>query len=96
MAHSTHRDLSTIVSLLAQHQNTPSQGHLDAAHYVVKYLANTKHLGIYFMSERRSTMEAFLHFPVLDQVLSMSDANWGLRMLLNLKFPWTFHSLSLA
>jgi hypothetical protein len=48
MAHSTHRDLSTIVSLLAQHQNTPSQGHLDAAHYVVKYLSKYKTSGYLF------------------------------------------------
>jgi hypothetical protein len=27
LAHTTHPDLSTIVSLLAQHQSTPSSGH---------------------------------------------------------------------
>jgi hypothetical protein len=46
LAHTTHPDLSTVVSLLAQHQNNPSYGHLDAAHYVAKYLCNTKTLGI--------------------------------------------------
>jgi len=33
LAHTTHPDLSTIVSLLAQHQSNPSPGHLDAARY---------------------------------------------------------------
>lgn len=27
----------------------------------------------------RSTVESFLHFPVLPRVLSMPDANWGLQ-----------------
>jgi len=77
LAHTTHSDLSTVVSLLAQHQSSPSPGHLDAAKYVVKYLAGAKTLGIYFMSRWRPILESFLHFPLSLQVLSMSDANWG-------------------
>lgn len=77
MAHTTRPDLSTIVSLLAQHQNTPSNGHLEAAKHVVKYLAGTKNLGIYFTSKRHPILESFLHFPLNPQVLSISDANWG-------------------
>jgi len=77
LAHTTQPDLSTVVSFLAQHQNNPLQGHLDAAHYVVKYLVNTKHLGIYFTSTKRSSMESFLHFLLPPQVFSMSDANLG-------------------
>jgi hypothetical protein len=50
---------------------------LEAARYVVKYLASTKTLGIYFTSMKRSTLESFLHFPLPQKVLSMSDANWG-------------------
>jgi hypothetical protein len=65
------------MSLLAQHQSNPSPGHLEAARYVVKYLASTKTLGIYFTSMKRSTLESFLHFPLPQKVLSMSDANWG-------------------
>jgi hypothetical protein len=53
LAHTTRPDLSTVVSLLAQHQSNPSSGHLDAAQYVVKYLVNTKSLGIYFTSWKR-------------------------------------------
>ena len=77
LAHTTQPDLSTVVSFLAQHQNNPLQGHLDAAHYVVIYLVNTKHLGIYFTSTKRSSMESFLHFLLPPQVFSMSDANLG-------------------
>jgi hypothetical protein len=77
LAHTTHPDLSTIVSLLAQYQSLPSQGHYDAALYVVKYLATTRDLGLYFTILRSSTLESFLHFPIQQQLLSMSDANWG-------------------
>jgi hypothetical protein len=66
-----------VVLLLAQHQSNSSSGHLEAARYAVKYLANTKTLGVYFRSCKRSTLESFLHFPVPSQVMSMSDANWG-------------------
>jgi len=77
LAHTTHPDLSTIVSLLAQHQCNPSPGHLDAALYARKYLATTKTLGIYFTSNKRTKLEAFLQFPLSQPVLAMSDANWG-------------------
>jgi hypothetical protein len=52
LAHTTCPDLSTVVSLLTQHQNNPSPGHLEAAKYLVKYLAGTKTLGIYFTSRK--------------------------------------------
>jgi hypothetical protein len=77
LAHTTRPDISTVVSLLAQHQATPSQGHLDAARYVVKYLSHTRTLGISFTSSGRTTLESFIHFPLSPHVLAMSDANWG-------------------
>ena len=77
LAHTTRPDLSTVVSLLAQHQSNPSPGHYDAAIYATKYTANTKQLGIYFTSEKRSILETFLHFPLPSQITSMADANWG-------------------
>jgi hypothetical protein len=43
----------------------------------VKYLSHTKTLGIYFSSLRQVQLESFLHFPVSQPLLSMSDANWG-------------------
>jgi hypothetical protein len=78
LAHTTRPDISTVVSLLAQYQSEPSTGHLDAALYVVNYLASTKKLGIYFTSRQCSRLETFLHFPLpSSNLLSMSDANWG-------------------
>lgn len=77
LAHTTQPDLSTVMSLLAQHQRYPSSSHFDAAPYVVHYLPSTKHLGIDFTSGTRYTMETFLHFPTIKTLLSMSDANWG-------------------
>jgi hypothetical protein len=78
LAHTTRSDLSTTVSLLAQHQNTPSPGHYEAALYVTKYLVGTKHLGIYFMGRHQSTLSSYLHFSLPPtSLLSMSDANWG-------------------
>ncbi len=77
LAHTTRPDLSTVVSLLAQHQSTPSQGHYDAALYAAKYLATTRNLGIYFTSLRTPVLESFLHFPLPSPLLPMSDANWG-------------------
>jgi hypothetical protein len=48
LAHTTCPDLSTVVSLLAQHQSLPSPGHLEVAHYVACYLATMRNLGTYF------------------------------------------------
>jgi len=78
LAHTTRPDLSTIVSMLAQHQSNPSPGHMVAAHYAMKYLGHTKTLGIYFSSDKRKQLQSFLHFSVdSSSILSMSDANWG-------------------
>jgi len=77
LAHTTRPDVSTAVSLLAQHQSNPSSGHLDLARYVASYLAHTKTLGLFFTSRRRAIVESFLHFPIKDKLLTMSDANWG-------------------
>jgi len=65
------------VSLLAQHQSHPSPGHIDAALHVIKYVAQTSNLGIYFSSRKHSTLESFLNFPLPPSILSMADANWG-------------------
>ena len=65
LAHTTRPDLSTVVSLLAQHQSNPSPGHLDAALYVVNYLLHTKTLGIYFSSAKRKHYHHFFIFHYL-------------------------------
>jgi len=46
---------------------------------VAHYLSTTKNLGIYFTRTKLSTMESFLHFPIPPNLLSMSDANWGVQ-----------------
>jgi hypothetical protein len=76
LAHMTRPDLSTVV-LFEQHQSSPLPGHLNAALYVVKYLSHTTTLGIYFSSLRQLQLETFLHFPIPNPLLPMSDANWG-------------------
>jgi hypothetical protein len=77
LSHTTHPDLSTVISLFAQHQSSPSPRHLNAALYVVKYLSSTKTLGMYFSSSRKTQLETFLHFPLPSTLLPMSDANWA-------------------
>jgi hypothetical protein len=77
LVHTTRPDLSTVVSLLAQQQSNPSPSHLEAALYAIKYVAQTKTLGIYFSSKKCSILEAFLHFPLPLSLLFMADANWG-------------------
>ena len=77
LAHTTRPDLATVVSLLAQHQSTPSNGHYEAALYVTQYLANTKTLGIYFSSRIQSQLASFVRFPISSSLLSMVDVNWG-------------------
>jgi hypothetical protein len=99
LAHTTRPDLSTVVSLLAQHQSLPSPGHLNAAHYVARYLATTRNLGIYFTSLRSPISESFLHFPLQSPLLSMSNANWGPQDATQTKsknniFPFVSRSMS--
>jgi len=77
LAHTTRPDISTVVSLLAQHQSNPSPGHSDAALHAVTYLSHTKTLGIHFSSSRGVALESFIHFPVSPSILPMSDAKWG-------------------
>jgi len=50
IAHTTRPDLSTVVSLLDQHQSNPSPAHMEAACYAAKYLAHPENLGSYFTS----------------------------------------------
>ena len=50
----TRPDIAVIHSLLAKYQNNPSRGHLTAAIHVLKYLRNTKHLGISFHTNKQT------------------------------------------
>jgi hypothetical protein len=74
----TRPDITTMVSLLASHQCTPSPGHLDAAKYLGKYLKATAGLGLLFSSRHNSTLEGFIFFPIGNTDLNaFADANWG-------------------
>ena len=81
LSQGTRPDITTMVSLLASHQCTPSPGHLDAAKYVGKYLKATAGLGLLFSSRHNSTLEGFVFFPVhgprISEMIAFADANWG-------------------
>ena len=75
---STRPDISTITSLLAAHSHKPASAHLDAAKHVVKYLASTPTLGLYYTSDPTEDLHAYVHFPPQDtQLAAFCDANWG-------------------
>jgi len=88
LAQTTRPDLFTVDSLLAQHQSRPSPGHLDVALHTTKYLATAKHLEIYFISTRQSTLESFLHYLLPPSLLSTTDLllwlidNWNIKEIL--------------
>ena len=80
---STRPDLSVIYSCLASYQNAPTQGHLDAALFVLRYLGGCPDLGILYSQREASRLHSFvawpdeprhLHPPGLEE---FSDANWG-------------------
>ena len=65
-------DISTITGLLAQYNQHPTTGHLEAAKHVLRYVVGTRHLGISFHSFHTLTNGAYNLFP-----LAHADANWG-------------------
>ena len=76
---STRPDVTAIVSLLSAHSHRPSPAHLDSAMHVVKYLASTSSIGLYYTSDHSEPFHAFVHFPpeVDDALQAYCDANWG-------------------
>jgi Reverse transcriptase (RNA-dependent DNA polymerase). len=60
----TRPDIATITNIIAQYQSNPSPGHLDAAKHVLRYLKGTKNLGISFSSQRNTSLESFVKFPI--------------------------------
>ena len=49
---STRPDITAVTSLLASHLKNPSQGHLDSAHHVLKYLKGSMDWGMRFTEPR--------------------------------------------
>ena len=75
---STRPDITSIVTLLAAHQASPLQGHLNAALHVVQYLASTLDNGISFTFHQKMDLNSFLHYPLpTDVPTGLSDSNWG-------------------
>ena len=76
---STRPDITAIVSLLSAHSHKPSQAHLDSAMHVIKYLASTSSIGLYYTSNNKEAFHAFVHFPSNDNdsLQAYCDANWG-------------------
>ena len=78
LAISTRPDIATITSILAQYMQNPSKGHIIAAKNVIKYLKGTSELGISFHTNRDSSIQSFVKFPLdPSSIHAMSDANWG-------------------
>ena len=72
-------DISTIILLLTAHSHKPAQSHFDAARHVVKYLASTPTLGLYYTSDSNENLHAYVHFlPQDTKLAAFYNANWGL------------------
>jgi hypothetical protein len=79
-------DLATIFSLLASYMHCPSQGHLEAAKYLGRYILPTMDLWLFFTKQYNATLESFIHFPSEEVVPNQNNnstlttfcvANWG-------------------
>lgn len=80
----TRRNLSTAISLLSLYVQAPSQGHIDTARYIRRYLKLTINLCIDFSSKDNTKLTCYIHFPLnegnLDDNIKVStfyDTNWG-------------------
>lgn len=76
MCQGTRPDMSTITAMLARYQNRPNHKHIEAARYAIRYLNNTRDLGIIFDSDKKKTLHSYNQFP-LDPLHAVADANWG-------------------
>lgn len=74
LATNTRPDLAPVTSFLAAYNNNPSQGHVDAALYAIKYLRQTVDYGIAFHSSAPSSSTGFVHFPFHHDIEAYSDA----------------------
>jgi hypothetical protein len=63
-------DIATITTLLASFTSCPSPGHLDAIKHIGCYLKSTADLGLVFSSPGNAPLEAFIHFPLPDDIIT--------------------------
>lgn len=91
LSHTTRPDLSTVVSLLAQHQSNPSQGHMESALYVVQYFSHTK-VFILVVYIELSWKHFFIFLFHLVYYLCLAQT--GVRKMPPcLHLPWNYHYL---
>jgi len=102
----TRPDIATITSLLATYTSCPSPGHLDAIKHIGRYLKSTADLGLVFSSMGNPTLEAFVHFPLSEDVTTSEgvvtspctgfcDVNWGPQDASVPRSNTSLHSVSL-
>ena len=70
----TRPDLTPIHTFLASYSNMPSQGHLNAAKYVLHYIHSTVDHGISFSSGVSGDMHVNIHFPDSSDLEAYTDA----------------------
>ena len=74
----TRPDVAKSSSLLAQHNHNPTAMHLKAADHCLRYLLESKKLGIQYGGEPEQTAEAYLSKTTLrDEFYGASDASYG-------------------
>ena len=74
LATNTCPDLAPVTSFLGAYNHNPTQGHMDAAIYAIKYICNTADYGISFHSNAHPTTSAFVHFPFHHDIEAYNDA----------------------
>ncbi len=74
LATNTRPDLAPVTSFLGAYNHNPTQGHMDAAIYAIKYIRHTADFGISFHSNAHSNTSAFIHFPFHHNIEAYNDA----------------------
>ena len=75
----TRPDINTAYSLLSQFNCDPSEGHWEAAKYVLRYLKGTASHGLWFR-QGENRLHATVAVPDevnSDELLTFTDSNWG-------------------
>ncbi|KAL4568594.1 hypothetical protein LXL04_024209 [Taraxacum kok-saghyz] len=75
MLHTRH-DIAFFVQCWSQFNQTPSQYHLDAALYVLRYLKDPMTQGLYFNNDPKFQMEAFC------------DSYWAACPIISAELAW--------
>ena len=75
----TRPDIATVYKLLSQFNCKPSKGHMDAAKYVLRYLAHTSSHGLWF-KQGENRLAGCVSLPdgiSGNEFLLFTDSNWG-------------------